>query len=255
MRVRILGVCVCRIVCILQKPLFHENNYNQVKTQIVLIQKRLEKIGLEREIAGRGILADRKQYDRISKELQKAEERAEKSETLKEEKRKEKEQEKEERRQEKDAEKAKRKEENKTKSFREKVSERIHRVKEFYEKIQTAKKIWEAKATGRALKHLKVEIFNLLNHLKPKKIIGSIEFGLEDPANTALLYGNIAPVAEAFSKGKLVMTPEFYNQGIRIDLLIKGRIFIGYMLLLFSRLYFDRDIHRVVKVIRRYFNG
>ena len=201
------------------------------------------------------IISDPKQYEKISKELQKAEEKAEKAEELKEEKRQEKEQQKEEKKAEKAEQKEQRKKENRLKSFKEKVRDRINSLKELYNKYQTAKRIWQAKATKRALKHLKVEIFNLLNHIKPRKIAGTIGFGLEDPANTALVYGNVVPIAEAISKGKLILTPEFYNKGIRIDLLIKGRIFLGYMLLCIARLYFDRDIQRVFKVIRRYFNG
>ena len=201
------------------------------------------------------IISDPKQYEKISKELQKAGEKAEKAEELKEEKRLEKEQQKEEKKAEKAEQKEQRKKENRLKSFKEKVRDRINSLKELYNKYQTAKRIWQAKATKRALKHLKVEIFNLLNHIKPRKIAGTIGFGLEDPANTAFVYGNVVPIAEAISKGKLILTPEFYNKGIRMDLLIKGRIFLGYMLLCIARLYFDRDIQRVFKVIRRYFNG
>lgn len=201
------------------------------------------------------VISDPKQYEKVSKELQQAEEKAAKTEELKEEKRLEKEQLKEEKKAEKAEQKEQRKKDNKLKSFKEKVRDFVKRVKELYHKFQTAKRIWQAKATKRALKHLKVEIFNILNHIKPRKIAGTLGFGLEDPANTAIVYGNVVPIAEAISKGKLIITPEFYNKGIRMDLLIKGRIFLGYMLLCIARLYFDRDIQRVLKVIRRYFNG
>ena len=201
------------------------------------------------------IISDPKQYEKISRELQKAEEKAEKAEAAKEEKRLEKEQEKEEKKAEKAEQKEQRKKENKLKSFKEKVRDRIDHLKELHQKYQTVKRIWQAKTTKRALKHLKLEIINILNHIKPRKIAGTIGFGLEDPANTAIVYGNAAPIAEAISKGRLILTPEFYNKGIRIDLLIKGRIFLGYMLLCIARLYFDRDIQRVIKVIRRYLNG
>ncbi len=201
------------------------------------------------------IISDKKQYEKLSKELEKAEEKAEKAEAAKQEKRQEKEQAKEEKKQEKKEKKEEQKILDKARSFKEKVRARIDKLKELYGKFQTAKRIWQARATKRALKRLKVELLNILNHLKPRKIAGSIGFGLEDPANTAILYGNAAPIAEAISKGKLILTPEFYKKGISLNLSIKGRIFIGYMLLCIARLYFDRDVQRVTKVIRRYFNG
>lgn len=208
------------------------------------------------------VIADRKQYEKISKELQKAEEKAEKAEAEKEEKRREKEErrlekeaEKEEKKQEKKAQKEEQKRLDKLKSLKERIRARIDRLKELYEKFQTIKRIWQAKATKRALKRLKVELFNILNHLKPKKISGDLGFGLEDPADTAIIYGNAAPIAEALGKGKLILIPEFYKKGIHADLLIRGRIFLGYMILCIARLYFDRDVQRVIKVIRRYLNG
>lgn len=208
------------------------------------------------------VASDQKQYERISKELKKAEEKTEKIEAKKEEKRREKEEkrlekeaEKEEKKQEKKAQKEEQKRLDKLKSLKERIRARIDRLKELYEKFQTIKRIWQAKATKRALKRLKVELLNILNHLKPVKISGNVNYGLDDPANTALIYGNAAPIAEGISKGKLILTPEFYKKGIRLDLLIKGRIFLGYMLLCVVRLYFDKDVQRVIKVIRRYLNG
>ena len=198
---------------------------------------------------------DPKQYEKISRELEKAEEKAEKAEALKEEKVREKEAEKEAKKTAKAEAKEKKKRENKLKSLKEKIRERIERLRALKEKIKEGKRIWDAKPTKRAIRVLKVEILNILNHIKPRKISGDLSFGLADPADTAILYGNILPITEALSKGKLLLTPEFYNKGIRFDLTIKGRIFIGYMLLCFVRVYFNRDVQRVAKAIRRYLNG
>ena len=201
------------------------------------------------------VLSDPKQYEKISKELERAEAKEQQAEAEKAERAAEKQIEKETEKAEKEAQKTAKKEADKGKPFKEKVRALLDAWKVKYEKFQTAKRIFEAKATKRALKHLKVELLHILNHLKPRKIAGTLAFGLDDPADTAIIYGNTAPLAEAISKGALILTPEFYNKGIRTDLLIKGRIFVGYMVLCILRLYFDRDIKRVIKVIRRYLNG
>ena len=201
------------------------------------------------------VQADPKEYEKISQALEKAEEKEKQAEAEKIEKATQKEQEKAAEKAEKEAKKAEKKEADKGKPLKEKIRAVWQSLKEKYEKFQTAKRIFEARATKRALKHVKVELLHILNHLKPRKIAGTLAFGLEDPADTAIVYGNAVPLAEAMSKGALILTPEFYNKGIRSDFIIKGRIFIGYMILCVLRLYLDRDIQKVMKVIRRYLNG
>ena len=217
---------------------------------------------LKEALKDESVASDRKEYARISKELDKAEERAEKTAVKKAEKKAEKEQKKEEKKQkkeekkiEKKEERAKKKEEAKDKTFREKVEDLRAKMEKFREKYERAQHIWNSRVTRRAASHLKAEIFRLLNHIKPTKLAGHINYGLEDPANTAILYGHFALFLETASNGNLLIVPEFYKHGVELKLLIKGRIFLGYVLLCFLRLYFDRDLQRVIKVIRRYTDG
>ena len=139
--------------------------------------------------------------------------------------------------------------------FKEKIKSRIENVKKILEKIKSIKRIIEAKTTKRAWRHLKKEAFRIHNHLKPRVISGNICFGLDDPANTAMLYGTVVTYAKYISDGKLIINPEFYEKEIKFDLLIKGRFFTGYVLLCLLRLYLDQDIHRVIKAVRRFLNG
>ena len=217
---------------------------------------------LKEALQDESVASDRKEYARISKELDEAEERAEKSAAKKAEKQAEKEQKKEEKKQkkeekkiEKKEEREKKKEEAKEKTFREKVADVRAKIESIREKYERAQKIWNSRVTRRAARHVKAVLFRLLNHIKPTKLAGHINYGLEDPANTAILYGNFALLLETASKGNLLIVPEFYKHGVELKLLIKGRIFLGYMLLCFLQLYFDRDLQRVIKVIRRYTDG
>lgn len=221
---------------------------------------------LREELLEEEIPEDSKQYEKISKQIQKAEEKTEKAKQEKEEaqaeKKAEKEAKKEEQRLEKEQKKEERKRAEKLMSFREKVRARKERllkirdkINDLREKVETWQKIWEAKTTKRALRHVKNMLFRILNHIKPRKIAGSVHFGMKDPADTAILYGGTAPLLEAAGKGKLIITPEFYDPGISMDLSISGRIFIGYMLLCMARIVLDRDVQRVVKVVRRNLNG
>ena len=149
--------------------------------------------------------------------------------------------------------------EAKTEIEKEDLSDRIEhffeRLSEKYEglikKLEQTEAVLTSKVTGRAVKKVKEQLFHILNHIKPKKIAGNINFGLEDPANTAIIYGTIDILAIAMSEGKLIITPEFYQKGISLDMVMQGRILIGYLLVCALRVFFNKDVRRVVRVVRR----
>ena len=149
--------------------------------------------------------------------------------------------------------------EAKSEKEKEDLSDRIEhffeRLSEKYEglikKLEQTEAVLTSKVTGRAVKKVKEQLFHILNHIKPKKIAGNINFGLEDPANTAIIYGTIDILAIAVSEGKLIITPEFYQKGISLDMVMQGRILIGYLLVCALRVFFNKDVRRVVRVVRR----
>jgi predicted RND superfamily exporter protein len=125
------------------------------------------------------------------------------------------------------------------------------KYKGLIKKLEQTEAVLTSKVTGRAVKKVKEQLFHILNHIKPKKIAGNINFGLEDPANTAIIYGTIDILAIAMSEGKLIITPEFYQKGISLDMVMQGRILIGYLLVCALRVFFNKDVRRVVRVVRR----
>ena len=132
--------------------------------------------------------------------------------------------------------------------FCEKISAKYEK---FRLKLEQAETILTSEVTKRAVKTVKEQLFHILDHIKPKKIEGFLNFGLEDPANTAIIYGTIDILAESMSQGKLIITPEFYQKGISLDMKISGRIFLGKLALCALRVFFNRDVRKVVRVIRR----
>lgn len=145
--------------------------------------------------------------------------------------------------------------ENERDSIIDAIEDYIDNLSEKYDKIKNKanqfKIVLTSKAAKRALKVLKVRVINILNHIKPKKIAGNLNFGLEDPANTAIIYGTVDIIAEYMSKGKLILVPDFTQKLFNMDLVISGRIFIGYVVYSGLKLILNRDVKRVVKVIRR----
>ena len=143
-------------------------------------------------------------------------------------------------------------EKGKLEAFKEKVRAVINKIKDIYEKIKKVKYILGAPVTKRAWKYIKARLLDLLNHIKPRSFIGRIDFGLDDPATTAEVYGIAGSVA-CLLDDRLLIVPDFENKGIKLDIEIKGRIFLGYVLLLGLKVWRNKDLKRVLKYIRRNF--
>ena len=129
----------------------------------------------------------------------------------------------------------------------------LNKFKGIWEKLKTVKYIWDAPVTKRALHFLKIKLFELLNHIKPKKISGTVTFSARSPDVTAQIYAAAALMLEA-AGASLVLVPDFEGSGVKAENLnISGRIFAGYMVLWALKILKNKDVRRVVKYIRRNF--
>lgn len=143
--------------------------------------------------------------------------------------------------------------EERARRFIDKLKTLYNKVKNIWEKIKTAKYIWDAPVTKNALKFLKIKAIQLFEHIKPGKITGRVTFGMEDPADTAKAYGTFNSLI-CMIDNRLVLVPEFENKCVRIENLnISGRIFTIYVLLLALKVLRNKDTRRVVRYIRRNF--
>ncbi|MCF0142878.1 MAG: DUF2953 domain-containing protein [Parasporobacterium sp.] len=137
-------------------------------------------------------------------------------------------------------------------AFKEKIINLKDKFFELKDKASKIKYIWDAPVTKRALAYIKVLALKLLRHIKPRKIRGYVRFGMDDPGNTALIYGFSAYLAGIMDKHFHVI-PEMEEKIIDTDVVIKGRIFIGYMVVLALKFLLNNDITRVRRYIRRNF--
>ena len=132
----------------------------------------------------------------------------------------------------------------------EKVKNLWEKIKTIKEKVETVKYIIGAPVTARAWALLKSQLFKLLNHIRPRKLNGTLEFGMEDPATTAQIYGAASSICVMMNQDFIII-PNMENKIIKMNLEIKGRIFIGYVLLLGLKILTSTDVRRVVKYVRR----
>ena len=106
----------------------------------------------------------------------------------------------------------------------------------------------------RGIRRLYEEIVFALNYLKPKKLRGEIRFGTGDPADTGMLTGIISLFPVVYQEN-LQISPDFEEKILYVDVSIKGRLQILYLIYIALRIYEDKDIMRLWKVWNHHKGG
>ncbi len=100
-----------------------------------------------------------------------------------------------------------------------------------------------------AVSCLKREITAMLRHIMPRKISGTIEYGLGDPAYTGEILAGIASFYPVLPKD-LTIIPDFEEQRLEADTEIKGQIVIGVLVYRVLKLLLTRDVRDLIARIR-----
>lgn len=100
-----------------------------------------------------------------------------------------------------------------------------------------------------AIKILFKLLIKLLKHILPQRVKGRVEFGFEDPATTANIVGYISLLHPKYYK-RVEIIPVFNNEIIDINLDIRGRIQLVYILYILVIGFFDKNIRRLYTLYR-----
>lgn len=100
-----------------------------------------------------------------------------------------------------------------------------------------------------AIKILFKLLIKLLKHILPQRVKGRVEFGFEDPATTANIVGYISLLHPKYYK-RVDIIPVFNNEIIDINLDIRGRIQLIYILYILIIGFFDKNIRRLYTLYR-----
>ncbi len=102
----------------------------------------------------------------------------------------------------------------------------------------------------RAFLLCKEEVFSLIKSVLPRKIKGNFLVGMGDPASTAqvlAIHGMLYP----FIGNHITITPDFENTIVEGDLFVKGRITVFKVLKTAIKVYFNRDVRKVLRLLKR----
>ena len=109
---------------------------------------------------------------------------------------------------------------------------------------------WNRTCTQAAKDHILREVKYLLRHILPKKLEGTLTFGLEDPATTGQVLGILCVLA-VFTGNHLEVNGNFEGKMLEGDVSIKGHIRLCHIAKSAISLLIDKNIRKTIKGFRR----
>ena len=122
------------------------------------------------------------------------------------------------------------------------------------QKITGVRSLLEKPYTKKVLKDGKVLLKKMWKHVRPRKLQGSIHFGLEDPATTGQLLGVVGMLYPVY-RNHFVIAPDFEQQIFEGKIYAIGRVQIGRMTFLLLRFMLTRDFFKTVQKARTIIGG
>ncbi len=124
------------------------------------------------------------------------------------------------------------------------------KIKHIVKNIKYYLEILKSDQFKNAFSVCKTQVFTLLKSMRPRKVKGSLLIGTGDPASTGqvlAVYGILYPVIG----DHISLTPDFEHSIIEGDLFIKGKITVFCLLRAAWIIFFNKDIRRVIKLLKR----
>lgn len=115
-------------------------------------------------------------------------------------------------------------------------------------------KLYKLPTTKTAISNCKGYLFDLLAHLKPKKMTGELTIGLKDPAATGQLFGFLGLLLPIYYD-KINLTADFSQERLEGDIHMKGGITIAYLVWMLLKIYQDKYTMKTYERVRRILGG
>ena len=124
------------------------------------------------------------------------------------------------------------------------------KIKHIVKNVRYYVAIMKSNCFQRAFSLCKEEVFSLIKSIMPRKLKGNFLIGTGDPASTAQIlavHGMLYP----FIGNHITIVPDFENTVIEGDLFIKGRITVFKILKTAVKVYFNKDVRKVLRLLKR----
>ncbi|MBO5209256.1 MAG: DUF2953 domain-containing protein [Lachnospiraceae bacterium] len=124
------------------------------------------------------------------------------------------------------------------------------KIKKICENIEYYLGVLQSDTFKQAFALCKEELGAVLRYIKPRKLKAELTIGMEDPATTGQIlsyYGILYP----FIGNHVTVIGDFENKRIEGNVFIKGKIKLFTMLKAGIRIYFNKDIRKLLKLFKK----
>ncbi|WP_370785585.1 DUF2953 domain-containing protein [Eubacterium ventriosum] len=142
----------------------------------------------------------------------------------------------------------------------ENIKDKIHNIKEnaknkknsideIINQIKTVKQFIISKTTKEAYAYGKKMVLKLLKHLAPNRIKGNLYMGFEESYLTGEALGALGMIYGIFNINpkRFKVYPDFENKVFKGDIIFKGHIYLGVVIIYCLKFYFNENIKRIIK--------
>ena len=128
----------------------------------------------------------------------------------------------------------------------EKLEQKIQAGRRLKRKWESVKKFFRSKMFREALLHAKKEVLYFLKKAAPKKVIGTVWFGFDDPALTGETLGILGMIYGKLPKD-LSIQPDFEQEILRGDVRMKGSFQAVTAAGIALRLFRDQNLRKTIR--------
>lgn len=128
----------------------------------------------------------------------------------------------------------------------EKLEQKIQAGRRLKRKWESVKKFFRSKMFREALLHAKKEVLYFLKKAAPKKVIGTVRFGFDDPALTGETLGILGMIYGKLPKD-LSIQPDFEQEILRGDVRMKGSFQAVTAAGIALRLFRDQNLRKTIR--------
>ncbi len=124
------------------------------------------------------------------------------------------------------------------------------RIRSISDNIQYYKEVVESETFQNSFRLCRGELVRILKSLKPQKFEGQLIVGMDDPAATGQILAICGMLYPVFG-GQLDVAGDFEKKRIEGWIFIKGRIRFGTFLRMAVRVYFNKDIKKLIRLLKK----
>lgn len=128
----------------------------------------------------------------------------------------------------------------------EKLEQKIQAGRRLKRKWESVKKFFRSRMFREALLHAKKEVLYFLKKAAPKKVIGTVRFGFDDPALTGEALGILGMIYGKLPKD-LSIQPDFEQEILRGDVRMKGSFQAVTAAGIALRLFRDQNLRKTIR--------